>query len=259
MLIIDPSHEILAMHIDPALIELAGRTCYKSEAKGTCSAPKDSMGVVAEGSCAANGANPDNDSCSGCSLHPPSQFICMLLKRGHESVLEHSMMSVRFITNRGVTHEIVRHRLCAFSQESTRYVNYEKKGLVVIRPVWCGEALLGEWPLRRDEWNEDHEAAVSDGGDYAWLNAMNYDEMKYLGLLDAGWRPEQAREVLPNSTKTEIVVTANAREWRHIFKLRTAPAAHPEMRRIMTPLLKELKRGDEAVLFEDIQVKEDSK
>lgn len=239
MLIIDPSHEVLAMYIDPILIELAGRTCYKSEAKSYCSAPEDHTGMPKDGSCAANGADPYSESCSGCGFHSPSKFIRMLLKRGHESVLEHSMLTVRFITNRGVSHELVRHRLAAFSQESTRYVS-SMNGLVVIRPVWC----------------EDLDCNNPSLASRTWGAAMLMAENTYLELLAEGWRPEQAREVLPNSTKTEIVVTANAREWRHIFKLRTAPAAHPEMRRIMIPLLEELKQGDARVLLEDLNIKE---
>lgn len=208
MFVIDPSHEILANHISPELIEIAGRTCYKSEPKG----------------------NPD-------------KFIEMIQKRGHESVLEHSMLTVRFVTNRGVSHELVRHRLAAFSQESTRYVNYEKKGLVVIRPVWCDERLLGGAP--------EHPAKFSDE-DARWLLAMYDAENAYNQLIERGWRPEQAREVLPNSTKTEIVITANAREWRHIFRMRMAKAAHPEMQRIIIPLFHELRTLPCKVLFDDL-------
>lgn len=249
MLIIDPSHEILAMHIDPALIELAGRTCYKSEGKGSCTdLPED----TAEDCLTANACGPH------CPSHSSNKFIKMLLKRGHESVLEHSMLSVRFTTNRGVSHEIVRHRLAAFSQESTRYVSYGGKGCCFIRPLWLGTAVMGAWkgPL----FEEEADRLMALGGswaDWLWLSHMDDCEQTYNILLhEQGWRPEQAREVLPNSTKTEIVVTANAREWRHIFKLRTAPAAHPEMRRSMVPLLEELKRSDASVLFEDILVKE---
>ncbi len=218
MLIINPSHEILMMAIDPSVIENAGRTCYKSSPKGE-----------------------------------PENFIRMIKSRGHDSVLEHSMLTVKFITNRGVSHELVRHRLASFSQESTRYVNYEKKGLVVIRPVWLSEQLLGENP----------RAGMTQAGvpiiipaESVWLDAMYWAEASYNKLIELGWRPEQAREVLPNSTKTGIVVSANAREWRHILRLRTAKVAHPEMRRLMIPLLRDLKIGAGAVLFEDIEIEE---
>jgi thymidylate synthase (FAD) len=167
------------------VIEAAGRTCYKSEDRIT------------------------DDSAR--------KFVSMVLKRGHESVIEHVSASVRFITNRGVTHEMVRHRLCAFSQESTRYVNYGGSAIQFVKPVWFDGATY----VARD----------------IWESAMTEAEEAYDGLLKCGWRPEQAREVLPNSLKTEIVVTANLREWRHIFKLRCSPAAHPQMRALMCSCL----------------------
>jgi thymidylate synthase (FAD) len=158
------------------VIEEAGRTCYKSESQIT----EDSS----------------------------RKFVESLIKRGHESVIEHVSASVRFITNRGVTHELVRHRLCSFSQESTRYVKYDGD-MEFIKPVWFN--LVNS----------------------TWADAMRGAEQYYKSLLDLGWRPEQAREVLPNSLKTEIVVTANLREWKHIFNLRCAKAAHPQIRALM--------------------------
>jgi thymidylate synthase (FAD) len=241
----------MAMNIDPYLIEQAGRTCYKSEAQECYDIPDD----TAEDCKTAGVCGPQ------CPSHSSNRFIKMRLKSGHHSVLEHSMLTVRFITNRGVTHELVRHRLAAFSQESTRYVNYEKKGLVVIRPVWCHRLPLGRYDGELGaldygvNWEQREEVTGYTDVD-EWLYALHASESAYLRLLELDWRPEQAREVLPNSTKTEIVMTANAREWRHIFGLRTAPAAHPEMRRIMIPLLEELKTTDAWVLFEDILPKE---
>lgn len=179
-------------------IEIAGRTCYKSEDKIT----KDSA----------------------------QKFIKMILKNGHESVIEHSAMTVKFICDRGVTHELVRHRLCAFSQESTRYCNY-KGGVIFVIPPW----------IDLDEGIYESSNVESTPENIAWLVAMLDSEMRYKNLLDYGWSPQQARSVLPNSLKTEIVVTANFREWRHIFKLRTSKAAHPQMREIMAPLLKKCK------------------
>jgi thymidylate synthase (FAD) len=172
---------VLPLHV----IEAAGRTCYKSEEK------------ITESSSEA--------------------FAKMILSRGHDSVIEHVSASVRFITNRGVTHELVRHRLCAFSQESTRYVNYGGKDIQFIQPVW--------------------EDAVSKQSVSDWTFAMKESERRYNDLLAEGWRPEQARDVLPNALKTEIVVTANLREWRHIFRLRTSKAAHPQMRTLMLSCL----------------------
>ena len=180
------------------LIEKAGRTCYKSEDKIT------------------------NESAA--------KFVNSLLKSGHESVIEHVNASVKFITNRGVTHELVRHRLCAFSQESTRYVKYDGD-MEFIKPVW---------------WETSDEAPK-----FEWERAMKNAEEAYLNLLRQGWRPEQAREVLPNSLKTEIVVSANMREWRHIFKLRTSKAAHPQIRELMLSCLKGF-RKEIPVLFDDI-------
>jgi len=167
------------------IIEEAGRTCYKSEDRIT----KDSA----------------------------KKFVSMILKRGHESVIEHVSASVRFITNRGVTHELVRHRLCAFSQESTRYVNYGGKDIEFIRPVWF------------DTTNKALQ--------FKWHAAMEDCEFRYNDLLQNGWRPEQAREVLPNSLKTEIVMTCNLREWKHVLTLRCSQKAHPQIRALMLDCL----------------------
>jgi len=202
MRLIKPSHKILFISPKPLeILEAAGRTCYKSEDK------------ITEGSA--------------------EKFVRMIIKRGHLSVIEHAYMSVRFICDRGVTHEIVRHRLAAYSQESTRYCNY-KGGVTFILPPW----------IRLPEGNY-HEEDVNDlfpeyCPEYDWFNAMLYTEVKYQTLVSA-WSPQQARSVLPNSLKTEIVMTANLREWMHVFKLRTSKAAHPQMRELMVPLLEEVK------------------
>ena len=210
MKLIKPSFEILEiMRTAEALqlIEQAGRTCYKSEDKIT------------------------NTSCIS--------FVQRLLKLGHESVLEHSAITVKFIVDRGVTHELVRHRLVAYSQESTRYCNY-KGGVAFILPCWMKDY------KDYGEHNFPFEYHV-------WFQAMERAESNYINLINIGWTPQQARSVLPNSLKTEIVATANFREWRHILKLRTSKAAHPQMREIMIPLLKELK-GQLPIIFDDIEV-----
>lgn len=185
-------------------IERAGRTCYKSEDKITDeSAPA---------------------------------FVKKILFMGHESVLEHEKVTVRVVCDRGVTHEIVRHRLCAFSQESTRYCDYHKSGEIqVIDPCF--------WPA-----GFEHEDTRG-----LWLNAMVNAERIYNVLREHGASPQEARSVLPNSLKTEIVVTADLREWRHIFRLRTSKRAHPQMREIMVPLLAEFKSRI-PVIFDDIGV-----
>ena len=183
-------------------LERCGRVCYKSEDK------------ITEGSA--------------------EKFIGMILKSGHESVLEHEKLTVKFICDRGVTHEIVRHRIASYSQESTRYCNYSKdkfgNELTFIRPCF---------------WADDSE-------EYAvWKQAMEDIEKTYVKLISLGAKPEEARSILPNSLKTEIVCTMNLREWRHFFRLRTAERAHPQIREISVALLDELKKRI-PVIFDDI-------
>lgn len=175
-------------------IEKAGRICYKSEDKIT----EDSA----------------------------IEFVERLIASGHESVLEHQSFSVRFVTDRGVSHELVRHRLASFSQESTRYCNYSKdkfnNEVTFIIPTFL------------------YGVGFNDPSDIHWTKAMNDAEERYFELLEDGLTPQDARSVLPNSLKTEIIVTANIREWRTILKQRTSSKAHPQMRDLMTPLLFEL-------------------
>lgn len=177
-------------------IEKAGRTCYKSEDRIT---PESAR-----------------------------KFVAGLIKRGHEAMIEHASMTVRFVVDRGVSHEIVRHRLASFAQESTRYNNYSKEKygseLTFIKPCfWTEEYPSNTWHLMND-----------------WKMAMEDAEKRYFSLLNSGATPEQARSVLSNSLKTEIVVTMNMREWRHFFKLRAAGvtgAPHPQMLEVAVPLL----------------------
>jgi thymidylate synthase (FAD) len=149
-------------------------------------------------------------------------------------VIEHEKITVKIICDRGVTHEIVRHRIASYSQESTRYCNYaqDKFGneLTFIKPCF---------------WEENSEAFSM------WYNQMETIERYYLKLISMDVPPEQARSVLPNSLKTEIVVTMNLREWRHFFKLRTSKHAHPQMREISVPLLCKMQESLPAV-FDDI-------
>lgn len=199
MRVIEPSY-IIEDELDPQrmmkTIERAGRTCYKSESN------------ISEGSA--------------------EKFISNIIKRGHESVIEHEKITVRFICDRGVTHELVRHRLASYSQESTRYCNYanDKFGneLTFIRPCF--------W----DESTEDGKAKMA-----VWREAMENIEREYNQLISMGAKPEEARSILPNSLKTEIVVTMNLRSWRHFFELRTSERAHPQIRQIANGLLAELK------------------
>lgn len=188
MEIIEQRYEILSKPNKDMIkdIERIARTCYKSEDKIT------------------------NNSAE--------KFVKMLVDRGHHAMIEMGHITVKFITNRGVTHELVRHRLCSFAQESTRYVRY--KNVQFIKPVWWDD-MPGE-------------------SQYIWIEACKNSEVKYRVLIAQGQRPEQARDVLNNALKTEIVVSANLREWRHIFQLRTSPKAHPQIRELMLPLLNEL-------------------
>ena len=196
---IEPSY-IIEDELNPQAmmktIERAGRTCYKSEHN------------ISDGSA--------------------ERFIASIIKRGHESVIEHEKITVRFICDRGVTHEIVRHRIASYSQESTRYCNYanDKFGneLTFIKPCF--------W----DETTEDGKAKME-----LWKKSMQNIEDEYNKLIALGAKPEEARSILPNSLKTEIVVTMNLRSWRNFFKLRTAPAAHPQIRQIASALLDDLK------------------
>lgn len=207
MKIISPSFEIMSPVDGKAVlnhIEKCGRVCYKSEDK------------ITETSAAA--------------------FVAGIIKRGHEAVLEHFNITVKFTCDRGVSHELVRHRLASYCQESTRYCNYSKDGfgreITVIRPVFLAEGTPG-WDI--------------------WRDACCCAEDAYFDMLTFGCSPQEARSVLPNSLKTEVVMTANLREWRHFFKLRTAPAAHPQMREVAIPLLRRMQELV-PVVFDDLEV-----
>lgn len=203
--IVEPTFEILEPNnFDEInkLIELAGRTCYKSEAR------------IGPGTAA--------------------KMVTILVKRKHHSVLEHQSITVRFVIDRGVSHELVRHRLASFSQESTRYCNYQKKGLQFVHPCFWEE---GDPKLDR------------------WRDHMEEVDALYNELINLGAKPEEARSVLPNSLKTELVMTANIREWRHVLTVRTHRTAHPQMREVMIPLL-EYFQEQLPELFLDVGVEE---
>lgn len=183
-------------------LEQCGRVCYKSEAKIT-----------------------DTSA---------SAFVAGIIKRGHEAVLEHCSFTVKFICDRGVSHEIVRHRVASYCQESTRYCNYSKEGfgseITVIKPCFLHP--------------------YTDGFNL-WEEGCLFAEQTYFNLLECGCSPQEARSVLPNSLKTEVVMTANIREWRHFLKLRCSPAAHPQMREVALILLDKL-HSLIPVCFDDI-------
>ena len=186
-------------------IEMAGRTCYKSEQKATVASSR--------------------------------KFVRKILQNGHESVIEHEKVSVKIVCDRGVSHEIVRHRLASYSQESTRYCNYSSDQfghqISIIKPCF---------------WKSKQSKQMLR----IWKKSMIESENAYFQLIKLGATPQEARSVLPNSLKTEIVVTMNLREWRHFFKLRTSSEAHPQMREVVIPLLKEFKRKI-PVIFDDIR------
>jgi len=233
------------------LIEDAGRTCYKSEAKHD-EQVEAFVHKNAEASSIFGIKSSDKTNRFGADKAVTADFIRRIIKRGHHSVLEHASMTVRFICDRGVSHELVRHRLAAFSQESTRYVNYGG-GCQFIIPPWVDlkKGIYG--PKRINNIKNGKPDGSGPNPSLMWLHACHYAETYYMELLLAGWSPQQARSVLPNSTKTEVVMTANMREWRHVLTLRTSSAAHPQMREIMLMLLDQLKASPVAVLFEDIE------
>ncbi len=189
-------------------IEQVARTCYKSEGK------------IQEGSAA--------------------KMVASLIKSGHEAMLEHASVTVKFVVDRGISHELVRHRLASFAQESTRYCNYSKDDfgseITFIIPEYL--------EYKSEGWN-------------IWKESMKQAEDAYFKMLDFELSPQQARAVLPNSLKTEVVMTANLREWRHFFKLRalgTTGKPHPQMLEVTVPLLEDMKNLI-PVVFDDLVVK----
>ena len=206
-------------------------------------------------------------------------YVRNRMKSGHESIIEHASVSAKFTVDRGVTHELVRHRLCAFTQESTRYCNYSKDKfgghVTFIIPPWfpgIPECVLQQaaeiegtnaydYAVDRASTGEFHlvsEDVLSEtffvGSAQVWLEGVWQAEAVYLLALKNGMKPEEARGLLPNATKADIIVTANMREWRHIFKLRalgTTGRPHPQMLEVMKPLLEEFKR-EYPVFFADL-------
>ncbi len=187
-------------------LEIAGRVCYKSEDK--------------------------------ISQDSASKFIKGILKRGHESVIEHYSLTVRVVCDRGVSHEIVRHRIASYSQESTRYCNYYSdkfsNEITFIRPCF---------------WSEESEEYK------IWYRTLEIIENNYNKLIMKGSSPQEARSILPNSLKTEIIMTMNLREWRHFLRLRTSSAAHPQMREVALMIYREFV-SMYPVIFGDIELTE---
>lgn len=201
-------------------IERVARTCYKSEDK----------------------ISEDDSSAK--------DIVSKLLKRGHEAMLEFGDITVKFVCDRGVSHEIVRHRVASYAQESTRYCNYTKGDHITF--------IIPNWLKTIDESELDYEFQIKENSQYPgkdgldWLSSMIQSEKYYNLLIQRhGWSPQQARSVLPNSLKTEINVKMNIREWRHFFKMRCSNAAHPQMTELTRPLLKQFQEQI-PLLFDDI-------
>jgi len=210
-IILTPEDELRAQLLR---IEKAGRTCYQSESKEI-------------------------------NEETAIRFVKMLLSRGHESVLEHSYMVVQFNNvSRGFTHEQVRHRLTAISQESTRYVDYAKRGK---GPNLDKFQLKCVVPPHR---NENEKVVLEDGRIMSIAEMFAEYEKFYRALRKAGWEPQDARQLLPIGIKSQIVISANFREWRHIFYMRTSKYAHWEIRRVMCDLLEKVQTIIPAV-FDD--------
>lgn len=172
----------------------------------------------------------------------PSAFVKRLIERQHLTPLEMASVTVKIVCDRGVSHELVRHRIASFNQSSTRYCNYSKdkfgNEITVIKPCF--------WADLDDGFNASKYTI--------WERSMEACERAYLDLLELGATPQEARSVLPNSLKTDIVMTANLREWLHIFNLRCSIRSHPQMRQIMLPMLDEFYRRL-PVVFGDVWAK----
>lgn len=201
MKVVNPSFEILTKINGNSIlksVESKARVCYKSEEK------------ITDASCIA--------------------FVKKIIERGHEAMIEHESISVKIVCDRGISHEIVRHRLASYAQESTRYVNYKGDDIQFINPLL--DMLSKEFDV--------------------WKSAMGLSEVKYKRMIELGCTPQIARSVLPNSLKTEIVITMNLREWRHFFKMRVAKSAHPQMRQISKPILEKF-RELIPIVFDEIK------
>ena len=189
------------------------------------------------------------------------KFIrAVVLGHGDWSVVEHVNVSVEFLVDRGITHEIVRHRLASYTQESTRFVNYAKKmppSYIYPKPdVVCDLCAAGDEPVYMTG-NFGHISTDYPGSVYRpckydvhWLTAIHYAEQNYRHLLDGGWRPQEARSVFPNALASKILMTCNLRNWRQFFCMRTTKEAHPQMRQVTIPLLAEFQKLV-PVLFEE--------
>jgi len=195
-------------------IERIGRVCYKSEDKIT------------------------NDSAE--------TFVKKIIRSGHHSVIEHINITVKFIIDRGISHELVRHRIGSYSQESSRYCAYDKHIKFII-PCWLD--------LKPGVYNSQEVMKIKDADAMYWAYSIHEIETYYHMLLQQkNWKPGWARSVLPNALKTEIVATFNLREWRHVLDLRCSKAAHEQIREVMIPVLN-IMNINIPIVFEDLAEK----
>jgi thymidylate synthase (FAD) len=225
MKIIKANYEIMTQIDRDKIIkelEIIGRVCYKSES------------LISENSA--------------------PYFVRKLMNLKHESVIEHTPITVKLICDRGVSHEVVRHRIASYTQSSTRYCNFSNnkfgKEITFIQPCWFESDYT--------QYNSDDFLWIMSDSQFPkteryWLTALYYSELSYMSLLQNGWTAQQARSVLPNSLQTELFMTMNLREWRHFFKLRTSQAAHPDMRGLTIPMLKEFQQFLPEI-FDDINL-----
>lgn len=221
MIILQPKVELMSPYGEPIdgekllqHIEQCGRTCYKSEDRITSeSAPR---------------------------------FVKNIISSGHDSVIEHVTVTAKFTCDRGISHEIVRHRIASYSQESTRYCSYNKD-------KFSGQVSYIS-PDTDFFWNRMTDSQLKNKTEILneWMLACADAEKHYMNLIELGAPAEFARGVLNNATKTEVVCTMNLREWRHFLKLRTSKAAHPQIRQIAFELLKQFK-ATIPVVFDDIE------
>jgi thymidylate synthase (FAD) len=245
MKIINQYHDILEFPHHPLrLIEKAARNCYNSQDKIGCTNFDISCYI-----------EPDERlTCKNnrCKEHSSHKLIKALIKKGHHSVLEFEDITVELVTNRGVMAELTRHRVgFSFAIQSTRYVKYND--VEFIKPVWLSDNLIGSYRVDWENMAVSYGQSVKDWSkeEYAYFWALAEAERKYSDLLSNGWRAEQAREVLPNALKTVIYMKGNYRAWRHLFELRLSKQAHPQFRKLLIPLFRELKK-EIPVIFDDI-------
>lgn len=261
-------------------IATAGRTCYKSEGtkyevRPSSENVEDETGDIyvneiydVYGNDVKIDSYPSLDEAADniqrLRFIDSEKFVRKLIERGHEAMLEHVSITVKFIVDRGVSHELVRHRLASFAQESTRYCNYSKdkfgNEITVIEP-----SFFMDIPKERRELiqciifgtseNYPDDITPHERAYFSWVYGCHMSEASYFSMLEEGCSPQEARSVLPNSLKTEVVMTANLREWRHFLNLRAAGVTgkpHPQMLEVAVPLLKHLRKLLPAV-FEDIE------